>query len=362
MRITRSLAAIKMERRLIIHVGPHKTASTYIQKRLRENTKLLEELKIGIPRQPISHAKHRDLAYKMNSKKKNFWGKELEPLRDKNHVLISSEAFCNRILTNNNLDFLLDISKSYDLKLTFVYFVRDQVDLMTSQYCHGIRRFYRSCSFKDFCRKKLRKDRNHHSSTYNLADRFESHLDRTDVDFIFIPLTRKKDPFLEMASKLGWPNDTKWETLDEGESRNEQPGCKGIWLSRAAFEICEEVDYPIKNLKKKGKIIRNIAIKKGWHNDRFCGYTDALYKKVKNYYSQSNQRFSLKVWGEDWDKIVETKQKPLQIYRGPRSSKEYKEVLSVLKKAFKKMGWSTLEKENLVKSLSAIRPKLSRFT
>ena len=193
--VTSDLAAIDMERRLIIHVGPHKTASTYIQRRLRENTNRLEDLNIGIPRQQISHSKHRDLAYKMNSKKYAFWEKELEPLRNKDQILISSEAFCNRILTNNNLDFLLQISNSYYLKLTFVYFVRDQVDLMTSQYCHGIRRFYRSCSFKDFCRKKLKKDRRNHSSTYNLARRFGKYLNRNDVDFIFIPLSRKQDPF-----------------------------------------------------------------------------------------------------------------------------------------------------------------------
>ena len=165
-----------------------------------------------------------------------------------------------------------------------------------------------------------------------------------------------------MAKKLEWPDDTDWETLDESQSRNEQPGCKGIWISRAAYEICEETNYPIDNLKKKGKIIRNIAIKKGWHHDRFCGYTDSLYKKVKRYYGRSNQKFSLKVWGDDWENIVETKQKPLQIYRGPASNKEYKEILSVLKKSFKKMGWANLEEKKLIRSLKAIRPKLSRFS
>ena len=59
---------------------------------------------------------------------------------------------------------------------------------------------------------------------------------------------------------------------------------------------------------------------------------------------------------------METKQKPRQVYQGPASNKEYKEILSVLKKSFKKMGWANLEEKKLIRSLKAIRPKLNHFT
>ena len=351
-----------MERRLIIHVGPHKTASTYIQRTVQKNSKRLEGLNIGIPRQPVSGTMHSAFAKNMSSQNQSFWDKELEPLRSKTQIVISSESFCRKFSTKKNLDFLLKISKRHDLRLTFVYFVRDQTDLITSHYCHGIRRFYHSENFKDYLKARLKKDRSKHRRSYNLHKRFKHYLDRQDFDLIFIPLSRKVDPFLEMANKLDWPHDAEWGKLNEGESRNEQPGCKGIWLSRDAYEICEKANYQIESLKGKGQAIRNIAIEKGWHHDRFCGYTDFLYKKVRRYYRKSNQKFSQKVWGDDWDNVVETKQKPLQIYRGPGSYKEYKEALSVLKNSFKKMGWANLELQNLTNLAKAVRPKLSRFS
>ena len=338
-----------MERQLVIHTGPHKTATTYIQDALRDNTAVLENNQIGMGMKPVSHSRHRIFSKKMNDKRDKYWLKKLKRLSNFQQIILSSESFSNNILGPGNIDFLQKISLKLGRELNLIYFVRDQADLINSQYCHGIRRFYRSNDFNDFLKKIFDRDSNYTERGYNLDSKFSALFQRSDLALTFIPLVRSHDPFLSMAKHLKWPNNLTLN-LNSSALTNSQPGSKGIWLSRVAYDVCQELGRPVETLNNRGNVIRKIAISNQWTKMRFYGFNDSTYNQVREFYSESNNNFAQAIWGKNWEDVVSCRQKQQEIYQGPSTDLEHKTMQKHLLKAFKKMGWKyTSEQRNDIK-------------
>lgn len=349
-----------MKRQLVIHTGPHKTATTYIQDALRNNTAVLENNQIGMGMKPVSHSRHRIFSKKMNDKRIKYWLKHLKPLSEFQQIVLSSESFSNNILKPGNIDFLQKIATQLGRELNLIYFVRDQADLINSQYCHGIRRFYRSNDFNDFLNKIFDRDSKYNERGYNLDSKFRALFERTDLALTFIPLVRSHDPFLSMAKRLQWPDNLSLN-LDSSALTNSQPGSKGIWLSRVAYDICQVLGRSVETLNNRGNVIRKIAISNQWTNHRFYGFDDSTYNQVREFYSKSNDNFSQTIWGKKWEDVVSCKQKQQAIYRGPGSDIEHKTMQRHLLKAFKKMGWKhTHEQRNDIKKVFDARVTVLR--
>ena len=275
----------------------------------------------------------------MNKKRSNFWKKQLKDVHSCSQIVISSESFSNNILRPGNIQFLTEIAESANMRLNIIYFVRDQADLINSHYCHGIRRFYRSNTFNDFLSNILQRDQTFHEKGYDLDSRFSMLLDKKNFKLSFIPLTSNKNPFLSIAELLQWPSDIELELTDSSINSNSQPGCKGIWLSRMAYDICQRLNHPVDKLKNRGNVIRNIAIKNDWTMERFYGFDDSSYNLVKERYEAGNNRFAQRVWGKNWSDVISCKQKEQNIFNGPTTQEEYKKLKRSLLFAFKKMEW-----------------------
>lgn len=106
-------------KRLIIHIGPHKTASTFIQAHLEQNRKVLSERGVCFPtrlRLPPGH--HKVLAALKNRDHAALkeLRQEIEPYEQ---GVLSSENFTH--CTRADIAFLAEVFEGFDVRILFYY-------------------------------------------------------------------------------------------------------------------------------------------------------------------------------------------------------------------------------------------------
>ena len=104
---------------------------------------------------------------------------------------------------------------------------------------------------------------------------------------MFLPLSREvatTDPFLALTSGLGLqePAGNGW-LKGEPSKKNIQPGAKGIWMSRVCYQLMESLGFDPDVLNRKGKVIRDLAIERGWDQDKFDGFDQPLLDRVSGF-------------------------------------------------------------------------------
>lgn len=136
-----------MKRRIYIHIGAHKTATTALQKFCWEQRKVLAENDIFYPDSNIYHFGHHRLAFalkKLRDPKKGDipdFKEEIRALRCaidescQSNILISSEAFF--VSNRNSLKMLRD--ELFDLEVNIIAVVRRQDNYLLSLYNQNAR-------------------------------------------------------------------------------------------------------------------------------------------------------------------------------------------------------------------------------
>lgn len=148
-------------KRLIIHLGPHKTGSTAIQKWLLKNSTFLEESGVHFAHSELTHK-----AATLISQEKYAEAEEvLSRIRGKldeskfNTFIISQEDFSGALpgrskgskiygRITKNVRLLARTFRAYDL--SFAFFVRDENDWLKSCYVQNLKHRSRFSSLEDF--------------------------------------------------------------------------------------------------------------------------------------------------------------------------------------------------------------------
>jgi len=138
--------------RLVLHVGPHKTASSYIQENLSQNRRVLSEHGWTYPSETTNgQAGHHDLAHNAadylspSSERHRTLTELASNVRQNSHNLVlSAEGFCrwNR-KTLNTLATILGFEE-YEI----VYVVRDPLDVFPSFWAEEVKQGH-SLAFSD---------------------------------------------------------------------------------------------------------------------------------------------------------------------------------------------------------------------
>jgi hypothetical protein len=125
-------------RQLILHIGPHKTGSTYIQERLFDNSVALATLGIDYPNIGILESNHHDIAELALKENVPALQDLLAPLRHSSAetILLSSENFdrlnCGQVK-------LLLAALPPERQVRVIYFVRDRTDLLVSSWQESVK-------------------------------------------------------------------------------------------------------------------------------------------------------------------------------------------------------------------------------
>ena len=272
---------------LWIHAGPHKAASSYVTERLRKNRTTLAAQRV------LMDGDNNLLANSIAEKNYQPLEQALSGLpSDFQRILISSSSLDTRILKRSVLTILRDMASSYGFKLGISYFIRDQQSWLNSVYCHRVRRFRSTQDFPDYCRYIM-----NNSSSWGIGypSKCSPLRDCPEIVKMFLPLSRlveRTDPFLALTSALGLkePPGLGW-LKGEPSKKNIQPGAKGIWMSRICYQLMESLGFDPDVLNRKGKVIRDLSIERGWDQEKFDGFDQPLLDRVTGFYASSNDAF-----------------------------------------------------------------------
>jgi hypothetical protein len=283
---------------LIIHSGTHKTASSYIQLRIRDNILNFSKNKIY-----VNKNNKLDKRLCSNFKNLNYWEKKLN-LQSSN-ILLSSEHFSKRLVNKEHLSDFINLLKKYKFnKLKIIIFIRDQPDYINSLYCHSIRRFYHNNDFNYYVKSHLDLlSFEFYEDHLNYLYFYRNLMNNSFIDLIFIPFKRNSpnDPFIQLVNCLD-VKDVNWVD-SKLDNHNVQIGKKGIWLSR---QIMNKIQTN-KNVNSIKKNIRSISLQNKWHEDRYWGFDQNLYNILLEKYIENNNLFARKFWGCSWKDIFPPK-------------------------------------------------------
>jgi len=301
---------------LILHAGPHKTASTYIQHNLKINSKILLK-------NDIKYFSYKITREEFKKRNFNFFHKLLNNKYKYN--ILSDEAFSKKIVLSKYLDPIIKICNELNRKLIIIYYVRNQCDLINSHYCHDIRRFYHTQTFEEYLDDFNLKE-------IDLCKKFSYIFEMKDVEIKFIPFIKGNDPFKDFLSVLKINLDLKIES----EKVNTQLGKYGTWIAIILHKLLKKHNFFNKDTNKMSfaNIIRSI-IPQSIKDDKYYGFTKENYLKIQNYFYESNKKFSNLVWEKEWTDIFDQTIHDKNIYNGPDNKYEKKNIWKIMEKALK---------------------------
>lgn len=290
----------------MIHAGTHKTATSYIQSRLAANQSLLARRGITYRYQAASGLKFKPLVHALVRGEWGPWRQSLAALpAGAATVLMSAEQFTKPLVRPDRHEPLLELLAEAGFRLRVVVFLRDQPDYINARFVHSTRRLYHHQSFEAYVAEQLGPERR---PIYDYAHLFTPLLDRAqhsgDLDCRFLPYgSALGDPFERLMASQGWePPAQGWRPADP-QRGNVQPGCGGVWLAQAIGERLTQLGVKATALHT-GSVVRRIAERQGWTEDRYCGFDAESAARVVEHFAAANDAFAHRVWGCPWRERV----------------------------------------------------------
>jgi hypothetical protein len=320
---------------IFLHVGMHKTASTYIQNRLRRNHDLL--LTHGILYPPL-RSDHLSLVRAVSDRQFGHWQQWCDRAHQKglNSLLISAEALSVVLSKCMNEqahgEWLTSQINDLGWNLQIIAFIRDQPSYLNSRYTQLVKRLHTQSSFKRYVRRVACGGT---ESECDMNKLFGWLLKPSSPSSIFIPFERSPssspgsiiepcfslslqqlDPFDALISCLPLPSDIKFSNISTSAS-NQQPGDTGVRLARRLGRYLKKNHPQLFNQSSIRIAVREqvecLVTRHQWHQQPFNGLTPSLLKEIRQTYNQSNNAFASATWGVNaWQEIfpsVQTQQK-----------------------------------------------------
>ena len=287
-------------KRVFIHIGMHKTASTYIQQSLQSNRALLRRHFLY-----FDNGINNRLKTAVSKRKFSPWKEQLLAAeRCGCDLLVSHEAFSHLLASDvksssfaSRGGWLAGMLQDCEYEIVLIAFIRDQPDYLNSQYVQHIKNFSISASFEEYAVSMMGHTKNRGECDpcrlfgWIMAD---SHLQSRFIPF---GIDRDNDPFRQFLSALGVDPDLGW--------RKRRPS--NLQLGRLATETALLVSILLKesNLPCSGKkdrkllsdLLKRSGHRLGWSKERFKGLTPVMYEAIRSHYRDANDRFACAVWG-----------------------------------------------------------------
>ena len=310
------------QRTLFLHIGMHKTASTYIQRRLRKNRSLLRKNGVLLP---AHRQKDNKLLKALAQESWKPWGRWLKraELRGCN-LLVSHEALscslyqsCSDGETPRGL-WLADQLRRCGWKLKVVGFIRDQESYLNSRYTQLVKRLAIRSDFTSYVAKVMEGNT---ISECDLITLFGWLIEMPSIERIMIPFgaskdqndleNQRQDPFQQLADELGL-SAAVIRQCKPVSSINQQPGRLGVALALEISRFLKQ-HHPealVRHSKQLRGGIERMATKKGWPAEPFNGLDCTIQQTIHIRYQSSNAEFCRCFWPEmTWDELFTSRLK-----------------------------------------------------
>ena len=305
------------QRTVILHVGMHKTASTYVQRRLRKNRRLLRDSGFLLPRR---RREDKQLVEAITQGEWKPWRRWLDRAESRKcHLVVSHEALSCSLYqasadgTTPRGAWLADQLRNNGWDLKVISFIRDQESYLNSRYTQLVKRLSVRCDFSTYVEKVMKGNT---ISECDLITLFGWLKQSPEVEAVMIPfgttrdqqghpLPSRPDPFQQLLREFAL-SEAVISQCKPAPSLNQQPGRLGVALALETSRFLEQ-RYP-QALKSHAKELRSsieaLAQQKGWPAEPFNGLNSTLQKKIRAHYQSSNTEFCRYFWADiSWNEL-----------------------------------------------------------
>ena len=284
-----------MKKTLLVHAGTHKTASTYIQSRLRENRSQLLEGGVKLLSIKRKVGDEKILPAIIRSRDDALLRSWLERRSGRHHSFLYSAEQCTQpLLREGCLEWLLTVLEGMGFELKLAFFLRDQPDYINSMYVQKVKKFYHSIDISAYADECMHQQ----PDWFDYDFMFSSLVSDPRVDVNFLPYGRQfGDPFERLMALPGWLPLPAGEWLPAASGRaNDQPGIKGVCLALKVSAELNRQGVHLGRLSHRSRYIRRYLLPLGWPADRYFGLSEDQVERIRSFYEPSNDRFAEKVW------------------------------------------------------------------
>lgn len=310
----RKSAGEDADRTVYLHVGIHKTASTYIQNRLRRNLPLLARHRL---RYLPLRRHHLSLVRAVKQRDRAPWLALLaEAEASHSHILLSAEAFSLELAkpTPENPqevvgEWLHRLIHEQGWRLRLIAFIRDQPSYLNSRYTQLVKRLHTTSSFEAYVRRVTE---GRSESECNFMTLFGWVFRHSDLVASFIPFggslamdgdasRSRQDPFAQLLAQLPLPAGLTFAEAP-ASSANQQPGRMGVQLARHFGRYLKQ-HHPERLAEEAYRSaarqrIEGWASTHQWQEEPFNGLSPELWQRIRHHYAESNAAFVQAAWGE----------------------------------------------------------------
>lgn len=326
---------------LVVHAGTHKTASSYLQNRLENNAAILQSLGIYMAWPGRPGRKHKGLVEAMLEAKTKPWERYLaSAFPGARQWVVTAEQFTPAITEPQQLAFLAGVARRQGMTLRLLLFLRDQPDLLNSLYAHTVRRLYHHQEFSNYVHRALGGG-SWFVSYHNWLAAARLH---PSIELVLLPYhfqledpTGNADPFNRMAQALGWRIPGQgWQPASRRQI-NTQVGRKGILLAMEISKALSCRGIEPRSVRNTGGVIRAIAEREGWAQDRFQGFEPSAYCAVRETLKASNDLLAQAAWGVPWAEVFPATPQEQSIATAPENPQEAQYMKACLEEALEQL-------------------------
>lgn len=297
--------------RLVVHVGPPKTATTYVQRGLFANTDLLAAHGVYLPRAARLELEpnavcHHHLAWELTGSPRfrpdiGGWDALAEELSgvDAETVLLSSEVLSRHLSVEGFGDRLDERLLALGRRVTVVYVVRDQLSQINSFYAQQVKMLEDVGAFGPHVAAVLRRgdaDLERHAGRWYRSP---------DIDLAAVPFTAISDPnplvAVLRAARIDVPAD---ELVVSTDAVNITLGPVAVEAIRLLRTYLHGLNRAISDDDPAVRRLHRVAARRtkelGWCDEPFWGWPPALAAGAAEQLAPSNERFAQEVWGSSW--------------------------------------------------------------
>lgn len=300
-------------RRLVVHIGAPKTATTYIQHALFLNADLLAQHGVYLPvtgRNEMQRRSvgHHHLVWELTDPKRfrrsiGGWDELVAEVRKvkSDTVLLSAEGLSQVVAVHSKTAELMERLFALSDDVTVVMAVRDQLSLINSMYCQAVKMLNSATpTFDRYAARALS------SGTFDLHDRFQEWYDVDRLRFTVVPFAqfREVDPLVGIlrAGQIEIPED---RLILETDSSNVSLGPIGIEAARLLARYLHGHDKEFSRRQVSARRLHRVsaayARNAGWCQERFWGWTSDSAHTAAEQFAESNEQFAQAVWGTAWN-------------------------------------------------------------
>jgi hypothetical protein len=298
-----------MKRSCIVHIGPHKTGSTSIQKMLADNDGWVRNFGLYVPRTGRAFGQgHHLLAWELN-RRAGFSGSEQfdalsHELANANYpdrIVLSSEEFSSRIHLPKVIARLRRKVERLDYQLRIVGYIRPQETAVQSMYTQRLKIWAVTSDFDTFWPTAIGNRR------LNYEKRFAALLEARNIQVNMYPFCRDtvgQGLCRHFLSVLGIPPDALANFIEPPPS-NVSPGPKTVAAAIAIARELEKRELRVnkENLEAGALLFRGFSKLIDADSSKFSALTPDIAQHIRGHFRESNARFAARVFDCDWDRV-----------------------------------------------------------